>query len=164
MHIRESNNLFNLVIPHFSGFIAFLAIILLIVIIIVTYIEPVFLLLDLFALPFAILLLIKSIIERTIIIKDETHLIIKIVKLFGSDNYRVSLQNVQQIYEGEQLYSDKKFIRFNYGPMGMNTSKNVYRQYIIAIQTNKRVIRIGQEFSEEKVEEVLNYLKEKLQR
>lgn len=129
------------------------------------FINPGWILIALFFLPFLILFSLWTLIVSTTI-KIEND-IIKITerKRILSDVFKFHKNNVLKAKVIQQGFVDKSTASKSQKWMPLaafdqvQSDTKAYKKAMIAIQTKKRVIRIGQTFNEKEIKEAFNFLK-----
>lgn len=129
------------------------------------FIESGWILIALFFLPFLIIFSLWTFFDSTTIEYEGSIIKIKIRNRLFTDKYKLNKNNIIKVKIIQQGFIEQGQDNNSKSP-GINAftsapwSKKVYTKEMIAIQTNKRVIRIGNTFNKVEIKGMFNYLKQ----
>lgn len=161
--LTESATDFKLVVYHYPLWFAYISLVAIFAAFVVTSYESGFVLIDMVLIPSLGFLIYKVFNEKTTIEKTEHHLEITKQKVFDGDHKKFTLNGIKAVCFAEQTYSERNVLGtiMNYNILG---PKKVYGQKVIGIKTGLTLYRFGQDFTEETIDEIHDFLKERLRR
>ena len=159
--LSDSEKGFRLIVNHYAKWFQIVTGTACALLVIAPFFSPFIILLDFILFPAMLFLFLKATMDKTDFKIEDGMLFIKKRKSLMSEDNKILVSNVVKVFEGEQAYSDKQTAG-NFGGYTMVTAKSMYTKPVVAIKTNKRVLRLGQEFSDKNVRIALDILKKKL--
>ncbi len=132
------------------------------------FVNPGWILIAIFFFPFLVLFALWTLMDATTLSNKNDIIQINERKRLLTDNFKFHKKNVLKIKVIQQGFINKTERSNAFMPLAaldqVQSDTKAYKKAMIAIQTKKRVIRIGKNFNEKEIKSAYEYLKRELKR